>query len=110
MKNFKQILPSCHFNKTHLICKQPVELPCRFTTDKQYSCYECLVNKINHGGVYQCHLCDAEHRLNLTRKPEVKNISSKVSDECIIQDLHNLVDLANLSLTSLQGDLFIYSK
>ena len=78
MKNTKQILPSCHFNKTHLICKQPVELPCRFTADKQYACYECLVNKINHGGVYQCHLCDAEHRLNLTRTPEVKNVSSKI--------------------------------
>lgn len=103
------LLNSCFFNETHLICKEPVKLSC--DSGVRYSCQECLLNRVNYSGWYQCKLCQSEHRFNfLTVKSTVTRTTShqKNYEKTIInKKAVDLIELADRNAENLKGNLFL---
>ena len=115
MEHTSDSLLPCYLNASHFVCREPVKLPCMTIGNEiRFACYDCIVSHINHTDIFECKVCNNEHRLNLITKSfdiiplsqHQANLTENKNVNCKIQKTStDLIELTARSIQKLQGKL-----
>ena len=105
----------CQLKKTHLICKDLIEIPCNNKNKPKVACYECILQHVNYNGIYRCNNCKSDHKFNFKGRifeQTHQNISKEVClDEIKIKDIsEDLLSLSSRSIAKLEGIFYSTSQ
>ena len=98
---------SCHLNKKHIICKNPVKLPCEGVNKEPiYSCLDCIQYKLKYAGYFDCLIWNQKYHFDLK---SIENVATSYKNELrsksqLENKANDLFRQNNESVSNLKGN------